>query len=111
MWVDKQKSRGVLNKVQGKTREQLEEHETIKEKEKKRIIALLDLGIRPSEKKERTPEEEWQYKYDLLKGLLEAKGDYYGLEWKQVKDEQEKLNKSGLISQRRCRNTSRWRKC
>ena len=98
-WVATQKNKGVLKNIQGRTREEIEEDKSIATKEKNRINALLDLGIKPAEK---TPEEEWQYKYDLLKGLIEAKGSYYGLTEDTVKKEQEKLRKNGGITKRRC---------
>ena len=92
----------MLKNIQGRTREEIEEDKSITTKEKNRINALLDLGIKPAENKEKATEEEWQYKYDLLKGLIEAKGSYYGLTEDTVKKEQEKLRKSGGITSRRC---------
>jgi len=92
----------VLKKIQGKTREEIENDETISPKEKEKIRKLLDLGIRPIEKKVRTLEEEWSFKYDLLKGLLEAERDYYGLKEEVVKKEQEKVRNSGGITNKRC---------
>ena len=97
-WVAVQKGKGVLKKAQGKTIEEIEKDESITEKEKERIKKLLELGIRPTEEKERTPEEQWNYTYNLLKGLIEAKGSYYGLTEEIVKKEQKKLRESGMIS-------------
>ena len=97
-WVASQKNQGVLKKIQGKNKDEIEEDDTLSTKEKERIYKLLDLGIKPTE---RNPEEEWNFKYDLLKGLLETEGDYYGLREEAVKKEQEKLKNSGVISKRR----------
>ena len=52
-WVTRQKSKGVLKNIQGRTREEIEEDKSITTKEKNRINALLDLGIKPAENKEK----------------------------------------------------------
>ena len=97
-WISDEKSRGALSKARGKTREEIENDESISVKDKERILKLWDLGIRPAKERTKTPDEIWDEKYNLLKGLLEAKGSYYGLSEEVVKKEQEKVRETGGIS-------------
>ena len=98
IWVGTQKR--MLNKYRGKTKEEIEQDETLEPEEKRRVLTLLDLGISPTEERELTPEEIWNEKYNLLKGLKEAEGEYLGLTSKQVKKEQENIENNGSISQK-----------
>ena len=97
-WVSYQKSM-LLNKYRGQTSEEIKNDESIDKEEKRRVIALLELGIINAKERTQTPEEIWDEKYELLKGLKEAKGSYYNLNEEEVKREQEKIRKQGGITQ------------
>ena len=71
-------------------------------KERKKIEALLDLGVSYLEEKQnkedKTLKEIWNENLELLKGLLEATGEYYGLTEEKVRDVQRKFEEKGYIN-------------
>ena len=98
VWLTDQRAE-LLKPYRGKTIEEIEQDETIDLRIKRKIRLLLDLGVKALEKdQDELSIENWDKKYELLKGLLEAKGEYLGLTADQVKAEQEKFRKTGGIS-------------
>ena len=93
VWLNTQ--RNMLNKYRGKTKEEIKKDEGINEEEKRRVLELLDLGVSFTEDKT----DIWNEKLDLLKGLLDAKGEYLGLTEKEVKKVQKQFKEQGLIQQ------------
>ena len=99
-WLHRQRVK-LLNKFRGKTQEAIKADKEIDDEEKRRVLELLELGVSCIEKREdKTPEDIWNEKLELLKGLLSAKGEYLGLTKEKVKKIQEQFREQGYISQK-----------
>ena len=95
-WLIIQRSK-ILNRYRGKTPEEIEDDEVIDEEEKRRVLELLNLGVSYIEDK--STEEMWNEKFELLKGLLEAEGEYFGLTAEKVKKVKKQFKEKGYILQ------------
>ena len=97
--IEGEEKPNLIGRWLARQRQLLNEYREIPEKinkeEERRIKELLELGV--SYTGEKTPEEIWNENLELLKKLLETKGEYLGLSEEKVKKVQKQFEEKGFI--------------
>ena len=97
IWLSKQ--RQMLNKYRELiSQNKIKEIEDVEER--RRVGILLDLGVSCTEEKDKENEMTWEEKFELLKGLLKATGEYYGLTADEVEKAKSQFEEQGYITSR-----------